>query len=174
MAEDTLSQWAASLNGWHLPRWHELPQIELYMDQVVVFLEAQLGKLWLPEEKFITAAMINNYVKQGLLPKPIKKRYGRPQLARLIVITLSKQTVSLTDIKTAFDFALWEHDTAQVYDMFCYQQEQALTAAGSALLVGEEERTLLLLQLSAAAAASGLAAKRLLSIWDISTHSMIN
>lgn len=174
MSEDALRQWADSLNGWHLPRWHELPQLELYMDQVVVFLETQLGGLWQPEEKFITAAMINNYVKLGLLPKPYKKRYGRPQLARLIAITLCKQTVSLTEIKTAFDLALWEHDATEVYDLFCSKQEQALAAAGAALLAGEEERRLQLQQLAAAATASGLAAKKLLSMWDITSHSMTN
>jgi len=166
MPQDALSQWADSISRWHLPRWSELPQIELYVDQVVAFLETQLGGLLLVEEKFITAAMINNYVKQGLLPKPVKKKYGRPHIARLIIITLSKQTVSLADIQAAVDFALWNRQPMEVYDAFCARQEAALAAAGASLLTGEEERRQLLMHLSAAAISSSLAAKRLLSLWN--------
>lgn len=167
MSDEALRDWAASLNGRRLPRWQDLPLIDLYMDQVLAFLEAQLGPFILPEEKLITAAMINNYVKQGILPKPVKKKYGRPHVARLVVITLCKQVVSLTDIRRAIDLALGEQNAEQAYDTFCTQQEASLEAAGQTLLNGHGARWLLLAQAAAAATASGLAVKSLLSLWGV-------
>lgn len=51
----------------HLPRWNELPEIDLYLDQVVNYLEKYLGILSSnDDDKIITKTMINNYVKQGI------------------------------------------------------------------------------------------------------------
>ena len=61
-----------------LPRWDNLPSIDLYLDQVVNYLERILKSYSLDkEEKIITKTMINNYVKQGIMPAPEKKRYNR-------------------------------------------------------------------------------------------------
>ena len=58
----------------HLPRWNELPEIDLYLDQVVNYLEKYLGILSSnDDDKIITKTMINNYVKQGIMPAPEKK-----------------------------------------------------------------------------------------------------
>ena len=55
----------------HMPRWDELPDIELYLDQVVNYLEKHLGiYVANKEEKIITKTMINNYVKQEIMPAP--------------------------------------------------------------------------------------------------------
>ena len=65
----------------HFPRWHELPEFELYMDQVIGLVEKYLRPLY-PENKApITPSMINNYVKQRILPPPENKRYGKKHLA---------------------------------------------------------------------------------------------
>ena len=62
----------------HLPRWNELPEIDLYLDQVVNYLEKYLGILSSnDDDKIITKTMINNYVKQGIMPAPEKKKYGK-------------------------------------------------------------------------------------------------
>ena len=64
-----------SIQNLHLPRYEELPEFELYMDQVVVlmqkYLEPAMGK---GTDRSITPSMINNYVKQGAIPAPQKKR----------------------------------------------------------------------------------------------------
>ena len=58
----------------HIPRWNELPEIDLYLDQVVNYLEKYLGILNVNrDEKIITKTMINNYVKLGIMPAPEKK-----------------------------------------------------------------------------------------------------
>ena len=57
----------------HLPRWHELPDIELYMDQVITLIEKYLSPLiTLEKHTLLTSSMVNNYVKHGLIPAPVK------------------------------------------------------------------------------------------------------
>ena len=83
----------------HLPRWNELPEIDLYLDQVVNYLEKYLGILSSnDDDKIITKTMINNYVKQGIMPAPEKKKYGKTHIAYLMVICILKQVYSIGDI----------------------------------------------------------------------------
>lgn len=83
-----------------LPKWEELPDIGLYMDQLVKLLDKYLSIYNEDnEDKLITRAMINNYVKNGLIPKPEKKLYGRDHIAYLLVIGLLKPILSISNIK---------------------------------------------------------------------------
>ena len=66
----------------HMPRWEELPEIDLYMDQVIAIAEKYLRPITAEGDNLLTQAMINNYVKNGIVPPPIKKRYGREHMAR--------------------------------------------------------------------------------------------
>ena len=64
--------------SYHLPRWNELPDFDLYMDQILNFLEKNTEIFGISEkEKIITNSMINNYVKLGLIKAPIKKKYNK-------------------------------------------------------------------------------------------------
>ncbi|MEG2436073.1 MAG: DUF1836 domain-containing protein, partial [Ruthenibacterium sp.] len=70
-----IAVWEKQLAEYHLPRWNELPDMDLYMDQVIGQLDKYLAVLSTPDtEHFITASMINNYVKLRLVPAPVKKR----------------------------------------------------------------------------------------------------
>ena len=71
----------------HLPRLEELPNIELYKEQVIELLELYLKPLGI---RPITASMINNYTKLNLIPAPIKKKYSRKHLAHIFIIALLK------------------------------------------------------------------------------------
>ena len=63
-----------NFSKFHMPRWNELPDIDLYLDQVVNYLERYLANYSVnKEDKIITKTMINNYVKQGIMPAPEKK-----------------------------------------------------------------------------------------------------
>lgn len=62
-----LSDLHATLNGWTLPRWRQLPEVDLYMDQVLLLMEKYLRSA--TGEQVVTSAMINNYVKMGALPR---------------------------------------------------------------------------------------------------------
>ena len=88
------SEFASGIAALHLPRYDEIPSIDLYMDQLIELLESTLRPLHLPDEKIVTPSMVNNYVKQGILSAPRGKKYGRDNIARLIVIDVLKQAFS--------------------------------------------------------------------------------
>ena len=79
-----LSEWLDKLERFDLPDWDSLPQLDLYMDQVILLLTRYLSPLErYGEEKAITASIINNYVRMKVMPPPVKKRYSRVHLAYL-------------------------------------------------------------------------------------------
>lgn len=82
----------------------DLPNIELYMDQVTTFLEEQLqGTKRFEEDKIFTKTMINNYTKNHLLPPSNKKKYSRNHMILLIYIYYLKNFLSISDIKNLLD-----------------------------------------------------------------------
>lgn len=79
----------------------DLPNIDLYMDQVTTFMEDQLASTKrYPDDKILTKTMINNYAKNDLLPSPEKKRYSKEHLLMLIFIYYFKSILSISDIQT--------------------------------------------------------------------------
>ena len=82
----------------------DLPNIELYMDQVTTFLEEQLKNTKrFEEDKIFTKTMINNYTKNHLLPPSNKKKYSRNHMILLIYIYYLKNFLSISDIKNLLD-----------------------------------------------------------------------
>ncbi len=77
-----------------------IPDIELYMDQVTNYLETQLSDLKTDsDEKILTKTMINNYVKNELIDKPIKKKYKKVQIMQLMMLYQLKNILSINQIK---------------------------------------------------------------------------
>ena len=82
-------------------RPEDLPNIDLYMDQVTTFMDEQLSSTRRkPEDKILTKTMINNYAKNKLLPPPDKKRYSREHILMLTFIYYFKNILSISDIQT--------------------------------------------------------------------------
>ena len=81
-----------------LPKYEDLPDLELYMDQVINLMERYLGPAFFRDGKGLTAAMVNNYVKMKALPPPVRKRYTRSHLVYLLVLCTLKPVLSLRDI----------------------------------------------------------------------------
>ena len=78
----------------------EIPNIELYMDQVTTFMESQLaGTKRTPADKIMTKTMINNYTKNKLLPAPEKKKYSKDHMLMLIFIFYFKSIMSISDLQ---------------------------------------------------------------------------
>lgn len=98
-----------------LPHWNELPDLALYMDQVV-----SLGNRYLEPivSSSITSSMVNSYVKKGLMPKPVKKKYSQKHVASLILITIMKQVYSLDDIHNWLENDV-QNNYQEAYDTFC-------------------------------------------------------
>ena len=118
------------LLAFHCPRYHELPAIELYLDQVLRVVNDSLA-VFCPseEEKIITGTMVNNYVKQKVIPAPVRKQYDRDQLCKLIVICLLKQIFSITEISELFHVQALSYPFDVAYDYFCCEFENALRFA---------------------------------------------
>lgn len=82
----------------------EIPNIDLYMDQVTTFMNDNLKKnKRFEDDKTITKTMINNYTKNDLLPPPIKKKYSKEHILVLIFIYYFKNILSINDIKSLFE-----------------------------------------------------------------------
>ena len=133
-----LNQWANEMLDFHLPRWNELPEIELYMDQLIILIERYLAPLNIEKDHMITPAMVNNYVKLKLLPPPIKKRYHRVHIAYLLAITLFKQVFSLSTIYDAITQHSFRLGEKHAYNLFCEKQELELRRTLSNLLNHQE------------------------------------
>lgn len=97
-----LRRWEKYLGSYRLPDWEELPDIGLYMEQVVTLLKGYLNYLppELEEEQFITPAAINNYVRKKIMPEPVRKKYYRVQIAYLIMICTLKHCLSIPTLQT--------------------------------------------------------------------------
>ena len=113
-------------NKFHIPKWNELPNIDLYMDQVLNYIEGCLNEYIKSEEKIITKTMINNYVKQGILQPPINKKYGKIQIAELFIICILKQVYSISEIKQLIALALEINSAENAYNRFCDYLTEAL------------------------------------------------
>lgn len=108
----------------HIPRWNELPEIDLYLDQVVNYIEKYLGQYNVnKEDKVITKTMINNYVKQGIIPAPEKKKYNKVHIAYLLVTCILKQVYSINDIGKLISLTIQNYDTSKAYNRFCANLE---------------------------------------------------
>lgn len=95
----------------------DLPNIELYMDQVTTFLEEQLKNTKrFEEDKIFTKTMINNYTKNHLLPPSVKKKYSREHIFLLIMIYRLKNVLSITDIQSLLEPLTTEYFSAQGKD----------------------------------------------------------
>ena len=82
----------------------DVPNINLYMDQVTTFMDEHLQDCKRkPDDKILTKTMINNYTKNNLLPAPIKKKYSKDHLYILAFIYYFKSILSINDIKTILD-----------------------------------------------------------------------
>ena len=94
-------RWLELVRLIELPHWDDLPNFDLYMDQVTTFMDEQLASTKrYKEDKILTKTMINNYTKNNLLPPPVKKKYSREHMLLLIFIYYFKSILSISDIQS--------------------------------------------------------------------------
>ena len=113
--------------SFHCPRWNELPGIPLYMDQVILVLDESLAPFAEEDGHVVTATMINNYVKQKVIIPPGGKRYGREQMATLIMLCLLKRVFSINETMGLIGLFTENAALGDAYDVFCAEFEAALT-----------------------------------------------
>ncbi len=142
--------------------WDSLPDLSLYMDQVIGYMPRQLIQYGQGER--LTSAMVNNYIKDGLLPRAEGKRYSRDHLAYLTAICVMKQVLPVRD---AGLLAAAETGSAQGnYAAFCQALDQALrdTAERLDTDLAEDDLPRLALELALRSYASKLACERVIDM----------
>lgn len=124
-----MDTWFSDLKDHRTPDWDALPDLDLYMDQVITYLERQLRIFSLDgEDRLITSSMINNYVKHNLMPRPVQKKYSRDHLAYLIAISTLKQVLPITDISNIIKHQTESTEMMEFYNRFRAIQDEALMA----------------------------------------------
>ena len=123
MKQKTKQKIADSLRDFRLPRYDEIPDVGLYLEQTAKFISEYLSPL---EEGSLTPSMISNYVKKDLVANPVKKRYYREQIAYLIFIALTKNVLSLDGLINFIALQKRTYSLQKAYDYFCQQFESIL------------------------------------------------
>ena len=156
------------LSEWRPAPYASLPDLDLYKDQVLSYMQRQQ----LPGESAdeLTVAMINNYIKSGVLPRPAGKKYQRQHLAALTAICQLKQVLSVSDTSALLACQPDASDTEAFYGRYLEQLDEALRRAAETLPeAGKDSREALArcaLTLAVQSYADRLAARELLALLE--------
>ena len=144
--------------------WTDLPDIALYMDQVISYMPRQLINF--KEEEQLTSAMVNNYIKDGLVPRADGKRYGPVHLGYLTAVCAMKKVLSVKDMRAMLDSVPDHKEPEAIYNYFNRALDAALSEAAANLNADtpEEELPQLALSLGLRSYANQLACARVLDI----------
>ena len=123
MRQETKRQIAKSVESFRLPRYQEIPNVGLYLEQATKYVCEYLAPLG---EYSLTPSMISNYVKKGLIANPVKKQYGREQIAYLFFIAVAKSVLSLDALTGFIKVQQRTYTLPRAYDYFCEEFENLL------------------------------------------------
>ncbi len=123
MTEELRRQITDSVRDFHLPRYREIPDIGLHLEQVTLYISGYLEPV---QSEALTGSMISNYVKKHLIDSPRKKQYSRDQIAYLFFIAIAKNVVSLDDLKKYISLQRQTYEAEQAYNYFCDELENIL------------------------------------------------
>lgn len=123
MKETTKRQIADSIENFRLPRYTEIPDVGLYLEQTSKYIAQCLAPV---QETAITSSMISNYVKKGLISNPVKKLYYRDQISHLMFIMLAKSVVSLDNLNLFIRLQEQTYPTERAYNYLCEEFENVL------------------------------------------------
>lgn len=132
-----LFQYSRKMSEVKLIRWRDLPNFPIYCDQLLEIVKDELHYMQKGDDKLITKSMVNNYVKWGMVPKPVKKKYEKLHIAHVIVITILKQVLSITEIKDGIQLQIALHGNERAYDAFCEAFEKSMQKIFLPILDGQ-------------------------------------
>lgn len=123
---------AETIRNFRMPRYSELPNMGLYIDQVLAYMDEVFRQMELSKsEKLLTSSMVNNYVKKGVLPVTIKKRYYREHIAYLVIVCIAKQVFTIDEISRMIKIQKSAYDIETAYNYICTELEIILKAVFS-------------------------------------------
>ncbi len=114
---------SSSVQDFRLPRYNEIPNVGLYLEQASKFICEYLAPFG---ENALTGSMISNYVKKGLISNPVKKQYSREQIAYLLFIALAKNVLSLDALAGFIQLQERTYSLESAYNYFCQEFENLL------------------------------------------------
>jgi len=123
MKEETKKQIALGIKDFRLPRYNEIPDVGLYLEQATKYVCSYLEPLG---EYSLTPSMISNYVKKGLIASPVKKQYTREHIAYLFFIAVAKSVLSLDALTGFIKVQQLSYPLPKAYDYFAEQLESLL------------------------------------------------
>lgn len=142
--------------------WDSLPDIPLYMDQVVAYLGRQL--ITFRENEGLTSAMINNYIKDGIVPRANGKRYEKEHLATLTAVAALKQVLSVRDLATLLKSSITPGSLDTDYERFLTGLDTAFQEALVDIENGPDDLPSLACSLALRSYADLLACRRILDL----------
>ena len=123
MEQSWKEQAAEDIRAFHLPAYNDIPDVGLYLEQVTQYINSYFTSL---PDGAITASMISNYVKKGLVEHPLHRQYHRSQIARLFFITAAKSVLTLEELQVVFRVQRSRYPDVVAYDYFCRELENVL------------------------------------------------
>lgn len=149
--------------------WEDFPDIGLYMDQIISYMPRQLIRYG--DGEALTSAMVNNYIKDGMLPRAEGKRYSRSHLAYLTAICALKQVLTVREASLLIGAGTQNKDNEYLYQYFTRELDKALAETAGALDENTAEKDLpkLALGLALRSYADKLACQRVLDVMQART-----
>ncbi len=178
---DDLKEWCERLSSFEVGNWEEWPDIDLYMDQVISYLERYMDYFRIyDEEKIITPSIINNNTKDGVLPKPVKKKYPRALLSNLLMFCITRQVLSGQELTAMLRELNSTEDFSEIHEQFGQTLESELARTVSTVSrrtdgfnsANRQQLARVAMELSLEAFSAGTAARKILS--ELKTGSTEN
>ena len=145
--------------------WNELPDLALYMDQIISYMPRQLIRF--DDRDSLTSAMVNNYIKDGLVPRAEGKRYGPNHLGYLTAVCALKKVLSVHDVGTLINAGQGvEQSSEALYSYFCSALDRALSETAQTIdeTLDRDQLAKTALDLALRSYANQLACARILDI----------
>ena len=114
---------AEKVEDFRLPRYNELPNVGLYLEQVTKYINGFIVPLGCAE---LTTSMVSNYVKKGVIAPPVKKQYYAEQIGYLLFIGIAKSILSMENIAQLFEMQKAVYTTEVAYNYLCSEFENML------------------------------------------------
>ena len=166
-ADNRLREWIDCMRQVEMIPWSNFPELDLYMDQVITLMNRQLEPLYVESDRPLTPSMINNYVKDGVMPRPTHKKYTREHLTILSLICMLKSEFTLPEVRELVTSLSGFYSTEELYNAFCESQIAHLRETAAKLepidSMSDAERFRLAMDLALEANAKRIAATHLLS-----------
>lgn len=123
LKEESKLEVEQKIRGFRLPKYDEIPDVGLYLEQTCRYVADFLAPL---ENVSITTSMISNYVKKGLIQKPVKKLYYRSHIVYIIFVAVAKTVLSLEDLQLFIAIQKRTYDEQTAYNYFREELENIL------------------------------------------------